>query len=287
MRAVGRVTARQLLAAVLLMTGSHLLASESSQPGATFKDCAQCPEMVVLPLGSFQMGTPDSEPVREDDEGPVRKVTFAKPFAMGKYEVTFDEWEACVAERACEAANDEGWGKGKRPVIHVNYGQALGYVKWLSKKTGKAYSLPSEAQWEYGARAGSTELNYWSTATDKACTFANVFDTTSQAKLRQQWKSFPCDDGFTETSPVGSFAANAFGLHDMLGNVWEWTEDCYIPNYAAAPTDGSAVRSDSCLKRMSRGGSWNVFPIWVRSTYRYGIEPALRASNLGFRVVRD
>lgn len=261
-------------------------AADPQSPGASIKDCPACPELVVIPAGSFQMGTADSESVREDDEGPVRKVTFAKAFALGKYEVTFDEWEACVAERSCEPASDEGWGKGKRPVIHVNYDQALGYTKWLSTKTGKSYSLPSEAQWEYAARAGSADLTYWGRAAEQACTFANVYDTTSQAKLRQQWKSFPCDDGRAETAPVGSFSPNAFGLHDMLGNVWEWTLDCYVPTYANAPADGSAVMSSSCLKRMSRGGSWNVFPIWVRSTYRYGIEPVLRASNLGFRVVR-
>jgi formylglycine-generating enzyme required for sulfatase activity len=255
----------------------------AAQP--VIKDCEQCPEMIVVPAGKFTMGT-NGEDGREDDEVPARTVTIVQPFALGKYEVTFDEWDACVASGACEKAADESWGRVRRPVINVNLAQANAYAKWLSAKTGKQYALPSEAQWEYAAQAGGSQGAPWAGDKTRACEHANVYDALAKAKLMFDWAVFPCTDGFTETAPVGSFAANAFGLHDMLGNVWEWVADCYRPSYAEAPADGSAVTADTCMKHLSRGGSWNIFPAWVRSGYRYGLKGELRASNLGLRVMR-
>ncbi len=249
------------------------------------KDCDHCPEMVVVPAGQFTMGT-NGEDGREDDEVPARVVTIAQPFALGKYEVTFDEWDACVAAKACDKNADEAWGRGRRPAININYAQANAYVKWLSATTGKEYSLPSEAQWEYAAQAGASLGTPWGNDKARACEFASLYDTMTKAKLLFDWAAFPCVDGFTETAPVGTFAANAFGLHDMLGNVWEWVADCYRPNYTNAPTEGSAVTAETCIKRLSRGGSWNIFPAWVRAGYRYGLQGTLRANNLGFRVMR-
>lgn len=251
----------------------------------TFKDCDQCPEVVVVPAGQFVMGT-NGEDGREDDEAPARTVTFTQPFALGKYEVTFDEWGACVTDNACKQVSDEGWGRGRRPVINIDFAQANAYVKWLSAKTGKTYALPSEAQWEYAARAGTNQETYWGKDKARSCEHANIFDPLTRAKLAFDWVAFPCDDKFAETAPVGSFATNAFGLHDMLGNVWEWVADCYRPGYKGAPTDGSAVTADTCMKQLSRGGSWNIFPAWVRAGYRYGLQGGLRANNLGFRVMR-
>lgn len=252
----------------------------------SMRDCEQCPELVVIPAGQFTMGATPGEQGAEDDEGPPHVVTIAKPFALGKYEVTYDEWEACVADKACERTPDEGWGRGKRPVLYVNYDQAVGYTKWLSAKTGKVYRLPSEAEWEYAARAGSDQPRYWGADAARTCDFANGYDEAANAKYRFGWKPFPCNDRSVETALVGSYVPNAFGLQDTLGNVWEWVADCYAP-YAGAPTDGSAVAVDGCKKRISRGGSWNVFPVWVRVSYRYGLEPGLKSNNLGLRVLRE
>ena len=267
-----------VLFAVLGVTNA--IASQS-----VIKDCEQCPEMITVPAGQFTMGT-NGEGGREDDEAPARSVTIAQPFALGKYEVTFDEWDACVADGACEKAPDEAWGRGRRPVINVNFAQVNAYTKWLSAKTGKQYALPSEAQWEYAAQAGGNQGTFWGDNKARACEYANVYDTLAKTKLMFDWAVFPCADGYTETAPVGMFAPNVFGLHDMLGNVWEWVADCYRPSYAGAPSDGSAVTAETCMKHVSRGGSWNIFPAWVRVGYRYALMGGLRASNLGFRVMR-
>ncbi len=282
----GHRNACSLVLAFLLVAVGTASAAETPAAGTVLRDCDQCPELVVIPAGQFTMGATPGEQGADDDEGPPHAVTIARSFALGKYEVTYDEWEACVADKACERTHDETWGRGKRPVLHVNFEQAVGYAKWLSAKSGKVYRLPSEAEWEYAARAGSAEPWFWGAEAAKICGFANVYDESSHKKYRFGWKPFRCDDQIVETAPVGSFAANAFGLHDMLGNVWEWVADCY-GSYASAPTDGSAVAGDGCKKRISRGGSWNVFPVWVRASYRYGLEPQLRSNNLGLRVLRE
>lgn len=267
------------------MAGSAL-AADVPVAGTVLKDCDRCPELVVVPAGQFVMGAKPGDNGADDDEGPPHAVTIAKPFALGKFEVTFDEWEACVADNACERTPDEAWGRGRRPVLHVDFERAVGYTKWLSTKTGKSYRLPTEAEWEYAARAGSAEPWFWGADPAKICGFANVYDESAHAKYRFGWKPFRCDDAVVETAPVGSFPANAFGLHDMLGNVWEWVADCYQA-YDGAARDQSAVVMSDCKKRLSRGGSWNVFPVWVRASYRYGLEPQLRSNNLGLRVVRE
>ncbi len=282
----GHRNACSLVLVFLLVAAGTAWAADTPAAGTVLRDCDQCPELVVIPAGQFTMGAMPGDQGADDDEGPPRAVTIAKPFALGKYEVTYDEWDACVADKACERTPDEGWGRGKRPVLNVNYEQAVGYTKWLSTKTGKAYRLPSEAEWEYAARGGSDQASAWGTDAAKACEFANVYDESSKVKYRFGWPNFKCDDRFVETAPVGSYAPNALGLHDTLGNVWEWVSDCY-GSYAGAPADGSAVSADGCKKRIGRGGSWNVFPVWVRASYRYGLEPQLRSNNLGLRVLRE
>jgi formylglycine-generating enzyme required for sulfatase activity len=232
---------------------------------ALFRDCDGCPEMVVIPAGSFVMGSPAGESGRYTNEGPQRTVNISR-FAAGKFEVTFDEWAACVAGGGCLSnANpgDEGWGRGRRPVINVSRDDAQDYVQWLSQKTGQRYSLLTEAQWEYAARAGTTTA--YSTGPSI---------TASQARFNSN-----------STMTVGSFAANQFGLHDMHGNVWEWTQDRYVDTYSGAPTNGSAVTTGDSWSGVMRGGSWNNNPQNLRSANR-GINPSIRHYNGGFRLAR-
>jgi formylglycine-generating enzyme required for sulfatase activity len=257
------------------------------KPGDSFRDCDACPEMVVIPAGSFTMGSPNDEKGRSDDEGPQHKVTIARAFAVGKYEVTFDEWETCVAASACtQKPKDRGWGRGKRPVINVSWNDAQEYIGWLSKKTGKDYRLLSEAEWEYAARAGTKAARFSGDDPDQACRYSNVFDKRGKTKLDLPWKGHNCDDGYAETSPVGSFKPNAFGPHDMIGNVWEWTQDCWNESYKGAPLDGRPWESGDCGRRVARGGSWDNVPDFARSASRGGFEPGDRGNNLGFRLAR-
>jgi len=250
------------------------------------RDCPECPELVVVPAGQFTMGSPESDELRSPNEGPEHTVTFAKAFAIGKYEVTFDEWDACVAEKACAAVEDDGWGRGRRPVIFVNFQMAHDYTRWLTQKTGKAYRVPSEAEWEYAARAGSTTQWFWGDDPKRACEFGNVGDDTLRTE-HPDWPLHDCKDGFPKTSPVGSFKANAFGLHDTVGNVWEWVEDCYNETYAGAPADGRAWLTGDCVRRVDKGGGWYNKPSAVRPALRYaGDDPGRQNNTLGFRVVR-
>ena len=254
-------------------------------PGTTCRDCQDktpggafvCPEMVVIPAGKFTMGSPANEPGRQSREGPQREVTIARPFAVGKFEVTWDEWLACVAERGCDndpvdkAGGDNRWGRGQRPVIEVDWDDAKAYATWLSAKTGATYRLLTEAEWEYAARAGTTTAYSWGADIGKGN--ANCDGCGSQ------W-----DD--KQTAPVGSFKPNAFGLHDMHGNVWEWVEDCYVNNYEGAPADGSARVTSDCPSRVVRGGSWNYGPRTLRSADRGWSQPDDRGIDLGFRLAR-
>lgn len=237
--------------------------------GKTFRDCADCPEMVVVPAGRFAMGSPVNEVDRADDEGPQHEVIFAKPFAVGKFEVTWGEWDACVRDGRCnngpveEAGGDNGWGKGRRPVFEINLQDAKTYAAWLSKKTGKTYRVLSEAEWEYAARAGTTTAYFW----------GDTFDSTR------------ANNG-SKTVEVGQYRANPWGLHDMHGNVWEWTNDCWNKNYDGAPTDGSAWMTGVCGHRMVRGGSWYYGSKGLRSATRLNVSTGTRSSYLGFRLAR-
>jgi formylglycine-generating enzyme required for sulfatase activity len=241
------------------------------KPGAVFRDCAQCPEMVVLPAGSFVMGSPKAEPDRSVDEGPQHEVTIARPFAVGKHEVTFDEWDACIAAGGCQTRpGDQGWGRGRRPVIHVNWDDAQAYASWLAKKTGRGYRLLSEAEWEYAARAGTKTAYPW--GDQPGSNLANFYGSGSQ------WGK--------QTAPVGSFVPNAFGLHDLIGNVLEWVQDCWNESYAGAPADGSAWLKGDCGRRVVRGGSLLNELGSARAAYRLRREPGIRGNYLGFRVAR-
>ena len=237
--------------------------------GDTFQDCPECPEMVVVPEGSFMMGSTAGD----GDERPVHEVTIARPFAVGVHEVTFEGWDWCVSDGGCGGyrPDDEGWGRGKRPVINVSWNDAKAYVRWLSGRTGKRYRLPSEAEWEYVARAGTKAAYWWGYAIGR--NRANCDGCGSR------W-----DD--EQTAPVGSFPANPFGLYDVHGNVWEWVEDCWNDSYHGAPSDGSAWESGNCSRRVLRGGSWFINPGFLRSADRVRDTSGGRSDLIGFRVAR-
>ena len=255
--------------------------------GGELQDCEACPVMVVVPAGSYQMASPPAPWGRFYREGTVRGVTFREPFALGKHEVTFDEWAACVRDRKCEALEDEGWGRGRRPVINVTWKQANAYTEWLADKTGQPYRLPSEAEWEYAARAGAGQTRLFDLPAERVCEHANLYDLTAKEKLEYDWEHVPCSDGYTETAPAGSFKPNRFGLHDMLGNVWEWTMDCGKPVWRDLPKDGSPWLRGNCAERAFRGGSWlQLPPVFLRPGDRYKFVEA-RYNDLGFRVAKS
>jgi len=235
-------------------------------PGYTFADCSGCPEMTVVAGGLFMMGSPDNEPGRGRDEGPRHEVSLA-PFAIGKYEVTFAQWDACLAGGGCSGYSppDGGWGRGERPVTGVSWEDAQAYLDWLNAQAGGLrYRLASEAEWEYAARAGQAEAYAFGPRV-----------TATQATFRAR-----------QTTPVGAHEANAFNLFDMHGNVGEWVEDCYAPNYDLAPIDGAAVQADECRRRVYRGGGYNDQAPVLRAAARRSAESAARTQGIGFRVAR-
>jgi formylglycine-generating enzyme required for sulfatase activity len=261
-------------------------ASTAHVPGDAFRDCGECPQMVVVPAGRFEMGSPRGEAGRDEDEGPRRPVTIARPFAVSKYETRFDEWLLCVQDGACTTRPDAGFGRGAHPVINVSWDDAKRYVAWLARKSGQPYRLLTEAEWEYVARARSRASRFWGEGQREACTFANVYDAFGKIAYEFPWASFACDDGYVATAPVGMFQPNAFGLYDTLGNVWEWTEDCYRDSYAGAPSDGSAWIAENCESRVFRGGGWSFLPQHVRTADRDSVAPDFRGASLGLRVAR-
>ncbi|MGA8157295.1 MAG: formylglycine-generating enzyme family protein [Rhodoplanes sp.] len=245
------------------------------KPGETFKDCAECPEMVVIPAGSFMMGSPEHEEGRIYYEGPQHRVTFSQPFAIGKYAVTFDEWDACVAAGGCNGhqPSDANWGRGKRPVINVSWHDAQAYIAWLKRKTGRDYHLPSEAQREYATRAGTTTPFWWGSTI--------MLDQANYSDDGELKGPFPL-----QTAPVDAFEPNPWGLFQVHGNIYEWTEDCWNEDYTGAPTDGSARTSEDCASRVTRGGSWEAYPRYLRSAFRDRYIAVNRDPHYGFRVAR-
>jgi formylglycine-generating enzyme required for sulfatase activity len=245
-------------------------------PGQVFRDCNDgCPQMVVIPSGRFLMGSALYE--REQPQHPVR---FETTIAVGEFETTFDEWDACVKDGGCTSSpSDEGWGRGRRPVINVSWKDAKDYVSWLSRKTGKTYRLLTEAEWEYAARAGSTTAYSWGDRID--CSKANYDGGRGSDCAAQGSRSL------RGTRAVGSYSANRWGLHDMLGNVWEWCEDNWHPNYQGAPDDGSAWRGGDASMRILRGGAWNYSASGLRAADRNWFPPGGHTSFIGFRVARQ
>ncbi len=241
-------------------------------PLAHFRECAKgCPEMIAIPAGEFTMGSPATEAGRLDNEGPPHQVMIAAPFAASRFDVTFDEWDACVAAGGCPQIGDAGFGRGTRPVINVTWNDARRFVAWLSDTTGRPYRLLTEAEWEYAARAGAATAYAWGDAIGQGN--ANCNGCGSAWDNRQ-------------TAPAGSFKPNAFGLYDMAGNVWQWVEDCSHGDYGGAPADGSAWTGGDCSRHIARGGSWVDPPQFSRSAFRLRFPAGFRIINLGFRVGR-
>ncbi len=243
-------------------------------------DAPETPRMTVIPAGRFVMGSPATEPGRTKFEDPQHVVTIAQPFAVGTFDVTYDEWEACVFEGGCNNYHpaDEGWGRGDRPVVNVNYNDAQAYVAWLQRRTGMPYRLVSEAEWEYAARAGSQTTYSWGdSASHDQANYGTDNCCAGAMASRDQW---------FYSSPVGSFPANPFGLFDMNGNVFQLMQDCWLPNYQDTPRDGSAFNHADCGLRVIRGGSWSSTPYFMRTAARIWAPGGERVNIVGFRVAR-
>jgi len=327
------------------MTASPQAWAQAPGPGTSFHDCSNgCPEMVVVPQGRFTMGAPAGEEARANlpdqlrgRSVPQHVITIQHEFAIGKYDVTRDEYAQFVAEThrpgaddclaadpsgpgfiatngkcrpdpdSCVTVNASGDGftvtnsnwhspgfpqTGRDPVVCVSWGDAQAYVAWLSAKTGHVYRLPTEAEWEYAARAGTTTSRYdGSDNPAEVCRYTNVADLDFNGQFHHVSKEdkenlASCHDGYAFTSPVGSFPPNPFGLYDMLGDVMDWNEDCWNVDYSGAPTDGTAWQSGDCGRRLMRGGSWDADLRVVRSANRRGIPTFYRTTTFGFRVAR-
>lgn len=229
------------------------------------------PDMILIPPGRFHMGSPDAEAGHEDNEYPVREVVISRAFFLGRFPVTFAQWDAFAASVGRRRVSDEGWGRERRPVINVSWNDAQSYVSWLRQQTGRPFRLPSEAEWEYAARSGTHTAYHWG-------------DVAS----REQAHFFAEDDAAPPgTVHIGSFPPNRFGAHDMLGNVWEWVEDCWNEFYLQAPSDGSAWTSGDCGRRVLRGGSWQDVARQIRcaSRNRNGVD--FGCNDYGFRIASD
>jgi formylglycine-generating enzyme required for sulfatase activity len=285
------------------------------KPADSFRECDGCPEMVVVPAGSFTMGSPDSEKGRNSWEGPQHVVTFAQPFAVGKFEVTVDQFAAFVRESRHEAGStcwtyeggkfedragrswrNPGFAQdGSHPAACLSWNDAKAYADWLARKTGgKGYRLLSEAEWEYAARARTTPgtgPRYGFGDDESAlCAHGDGLDQTAKKNFpsTETWTFLPCSDGHATTAPVGKYAANGFGLYDLQGNVKEWTQDCFHEGqgYRGAPTDGAAWISGPCRSRVLRGGSWFSYARMLRVAFRFTAAPGERLNDVGIRVAR-
>jgi formylglycine-generating enzyme len=306
-----RIRQRAALAPVLMIVlALPALASAKAplRPGQVFRDCAKaCPEMVVLPPGSFTMGSPPTEVGRDPDEEQQHRVTIRNAFAVGRFDVTRGEYaifatETHVPDPAdCNIHVPPNWPAvlglnwhntpfpqtDRDPVVCVGWREAVAYTQWLSRKTGHKYRLLSESEWEYAARAGTTTVDYWGDSQDNACAYENGVDFSLQAVEPKTDVKQHCRDGYAHTSPVGSFKPNPFGLYDMLGDVADMTADCYVEGYAGALTDGAPRLDGRCPLRINRGGTWTSTPSGMRAAARGGDMEKTRVVDLGFRVARD
>ena len=278
-------------------------AVSAPKPGTVMRDCPDCPALTVLPAGRFEQGSAASAAGTGSFEKPLHAVAIAYPLAMSTNAVTVDQFRDFVTAtgrnmQGCDIYDgdwrhrpDNGWDNpgfaqsGSHPVTCASWNDAKAYAAWLTAKTGHRYRLPSASEWEYAARAGDAAVQPWPDAST-ACAGANVADQ-SAVRRYPGWAVFACDDGYVFTAPVGTFRPNTFGLNDMLGNVFQWTEDCWNPDYAGAPVDGSARADGDCSERELRGGSWFSNPAYVRANYRNHFGADYRTSTVGIRLVRE
>ena len=308
-------TARRFSLSLLALLLCALAAlAQAADPAAPFRDCPECPEMVRVPAGTFVMGTPTADPraaaTRAESQAVI--VRIPRAFALGRLEVTRREYRAFVADAVYDAhgpcviwddalvrfSADRNRGpenpgrprdaRDDHPVSCVSWNDAKAYVQWLAHRTGKAYRLPSEAEWEYAARAGSTTRWPWGDSASDGCDFANLYDLSSRELLALGWEPVRCRDKYPDVAPGGALRANAFGLYDMIGNLAEWVEDCYTDSYVGRPRDGRAwVWAGGCPRRVQRGGSWVTPAELARSAYREAADTGARADSVGFRVALD
>ena len=253
------------------------------QSGSTFADALASggsgPEMVVIPAGRFRMGCVTRSGCFPD-ERPVHRVFFADSIAVSRYAVTFEDYDRFAGSNR---PGDEGWGRGRRPVINVSWDQAVQYTEWLSGETGESYRLLTEAEWEYAARAGSERKYHFGNDSTQLCRYANHAD----AETDYEWRNTYCSDGVgKQTAVVGSYTPNAFGLYDMHGNVWEWVQDCWNDHYRRAPRDGAARLEGDCSMRVLRGGAFGYEPESLRAAFRASLAGGGRSNDIGFRVAR-
>lgn len=279
----------------------------SKDAGSLFRDCMDCPEMLVIPPGSFVMGSPASEAGRFEEEGPQHTVTIAQSFAVSATPITRAQYGAFVratqrtVPSACASMSAEGrwvstpglsWTHpgyeqtAEHPVVCVSWEDAQAYARWLGEKTSRAYRLLSEAEFEYIARAGASTAFAWGASDQNICARANSFDASART-AHPDWPAAACDDGYAYTAPVRAFPANAFGAYGTVGNVFQWTEDCFLKGgYAGAPIDGSSHTMAGCELRVIRGGSWLNSSRGLRAAMRDLDRQGDRYTNVGFRVAR-
>lgn len=301
-----RLTSSALAGSALALTMAVAAPTAGHPAGGTetVQDCPDCPALALLPAGSFTMGS-DGGPPATAREMPARVVTLASPVALGVTEVTRSQFERFVAATGHVVPTgcfgwdgsrfgplvDAGWHDAgfrqgdDEPVVCVGWNDATAYAEWLAATTGLPYRLPSEAEWEYAARAGTGAE--WPWGDGSPCDHANLHDTVGQAANGLGIDPVDCGDGYARTAPVGRFAANPFGLHDMLGNVFEWTADCWHDDYTGAPVDGSAWVEAGCSRHVLRGGAWKDELDTVRAGTRVGLPADFRSQYFGFRIARD
>ena len=313
-------TTTWVLAFGLAAVAAATVRAEVNAAGTSFDECVDCPAMIVVPPGSNEMGSSPQERERSgvpalfgDREGPRHRVTIARPFALGRTEVTRDQYEAFVADThrpdpsSCAAADvkthawspraglswrDPGYPQtGSHPAVCISHDDAVAYAAWLARKTGKRYRLPSEAEWEYAARAGTRTAWYWGEAPEAGCERANIISSGTIAAIGSPpyWKDkLACQDSRAHSMPVARFAPNGFGLYDMIGNAFEWVADCASDDHVGAPTDGSARQGTDCDRRFLKGGGFHT-PIWLTRAAVRGLplKSDLHMNTIGFRVARD
>lgn len=290
------------------------------KPGDAFRDCADCPELVVVPGGTFVMGSTAEETTREGtpdrdaaNEKPQHQVTIGYAFAVMKHEVTRKDFAAFVAAtghqtgEGCKVWDTEAnrWGimnadaswrnpgfdqANDHPVVCVQWADAIAYAQWLSAKTGHTYRLLTDAEFEWLLRAGTQTVRWWGDGREQACAYANVSDLTHAEVLKISTDPatiFQCKDGYAFTAPVGSFKPNPFGVHDLFGNAWEWVQDCFASTYDGAPGDGSAREDGDCSERLIRGGAWHADPWYIRAAKHDWAPPELNTARVGIRLARS
>lgn len=304
-----RTSRRQLVLVIAAIAVSFVVASPSAAqtPATSFRDCADCPEMVVVPAGSFTMGSPPTEANRRTNEGPQRQITFARPFAVGRFEVTRAQYAAfstatgrqartnCGTDRSTHGTwamdpngswRDPAFSQGvDHPVVCVSWVDAQAYVAWLNSQTSGGYRLLSEAEWEYAARAQSGSAYPWGADANSGCAHMNGGDATTLTSY-PSWNVVTCTDGGVYTTPVGSYRPNAFGLYDMIGNAQEWVADCHEVSLDSVPSDGRAYTGGSCVDHVLRGGRWSSQPFGLRAAYRHERGPNEATNSDGFRVAK-